>query len=502
MTYLLGIDLGTSSLKCLLIAADGSQWYASEREYPLVTPHENWAEQEPEDWWQMAIEAIREVVAQMDEPATAIKAIGLSGQMHGAVFLGANQRLLRRAIIWADQRSEEQCQQVYNRLGFENLAEIAGSGVFPGFMLASLLWVQQHEPQIWEQIRCVLFPKDYVRLRLTDVLATEVTDASGGLLLDVQKRAWSTELTGALGIPSEMLPPLFESTDVVGQLTPLAAESLGLPAGIPVVAGAADQCTGALGSGLINPGVVLATLGTGGQLVTLLSAPRIDKQLRIHTFCHALPDTWYLLGATLAAGLSFRWLRDNVLEEPQPDGYLRMTTRAAKSPPGAEGLIFLPYLVGERLATDVPLSGGSFVGLTLRHNRAHLIRATMEGILFSLKRILDVFATLDVSYTQVVGTGGGVRNPLWRQMMADIFQCPVAPLAVQEQSALGAVILAGLGTKLYNSPQEACNQLVSYDQLVEPRAQIAEIYQATYESFNDLYRQIRLGSEKSTGVLL
>ena len=288
---------------------------------------------------------------------------------------------------------------------------------------------------------------------------------------------------------------------MVGQLTPSAAQALGLPAGIPIVAGAADQCTGALGSGLINPGVVLATLGTGGQLVTLLPSPRIDKQLRIHTFCHALPDTWYLLGATLAAGLSFRWLRDNVLEASQPDGYLYMTTRAAEAPPGAEGLIFLPYLVGERLGKDTPLSGGSLVGLTLRHNRAHLIRATMEGILFSLKRILDVFTTLDVSYTQVVGTGGGARNPLWRQMMADIFQCPVSPLAVQEQSALGAVILAGLGTKLYNSPQEACNQLVSYDQLVEPRPQIAENYQATYESFNALYRQLKLDGEKSTEVL-
>lgn len=492
MAFLLGIDLGTSSLKCLLMAEDGSRWVAAEREYPISTPHENWAEQEPEAWWRMAQEVIREVVARLDEPPAAIKAIGLSGQMHGAVLLGANRQPVRPAIIWADQRSHEQCRQVYDRLGVERLAHIAGSGVFPGFMLASLLWVRQHEPQVWAQTRCVLFPKDYVRFRLTDELATEVTDASGGLLLDVQQRAWSTELTAALGIPPEILPPLFEAADVTGHLTPAAAEALGLPAGIPVVAGAADQCTGALGSGIVTPGVVLATLGTGGQLVTLLPAPRIDPQLRIHTFCHALPASWYLLGATLAAGLSFRWLRDNVLEEPPTGGYNTMTARAAAAPPGSEGLLFLPYLVGERLAQASPLTGGSFVGLTLRHNRAHLIRATMEGILFSLKRILDVFATLDVSYAQVVSTGGGMRNPLWRQMMADVFQSPVAPLQVQEQSALGAAILAGLGTRIYASAREACGQLVSYGAPVDPRAETMALYQAQYETFTALYEQQKM----------
>ena len=487
MPFLLGIDLGTSSVKCMLMAADGSQSVISEREYPILTPQKGWAEQRPDDWWGATAEAVREVVAQAGVGRDAIKGIGLSGQMHSTVLIGADRQPLRPAIIWPDQRSAFQCQQVYQQLGVESLAEITGSGVFPGFMLASLLWVQQNEPHIWDQLDCVLFPKDYIRFCLTGELATEVTDASGGLLLNVKKRDWSKQLTTNLSVPKKILPPLLASQDVAGRLTSQAAQLLDLWPGIPVVAGAADQVTGALGSGVIEPGVVMVTLGTGGQLVTLLNTPRIDQQLRIHTFCHAMPETWYLLGASLSAGLSFRWLRDAILQDRRPTAYQEMTALAEQVPPGAEGLLFLPYLVGERVVQDTPQTRGAFLGLSVRHTQAHLVRATMEGILFSLRRLLDVFEELDMSYAQLLAAGGGARSPLWCQMMADIFQAPVAPLKVQEQSALGAIILAGLGVGTYQSATEACRTLVSYGPTIEPRLNTAPTYQELNKLFNALY---------------
>jgi xylulokinase len=491
MSFLLGIDLGTSSVKCMLMAADGSQGAISEREYPILTPQKGWAEQKPDRWWVATVEAVREVVAQAGLDRDAVKAIGLSGQMHSTVLIGADRQPLRPAIIWPDQRSSEQCQQIYQQLGYETLAEIAGSGVFPGFMLASLLWVQQNEPHVWDQLDCVLFPKDYIRFCLTGELATEVTDASGGLLLNVKKRDWSKQLTANLSVSNKILPPLLESQDVAGRLTTQAAQSLGLWPGIPVVAGAADQATGALGSGLIEPGVVMVTLGTGGQLVTLLNAPRIDRQLRIHTFCHAVPEMWYLLGATLSAGLSFRWLRDAILQASRREAYQDMTALAEQVPPGAEGLLFLPYLVGERVVQDIPQARGAFLGLTVRHTHAHLVRATMEGIVFSLRRLVDVFEELDVSYTQLLAAGGGARSPLWCQMVADIFQAPVVPLKVQEQSALGAIMLAGLGTGTYPNATEACRMLVSHDSFIEPRSNVASIYQDLYGLFSTLYTKTK-----------
>jgi len=490
MSYLLGIDLGTSSVKCILAAEDGSTWTAAEREYPILTGNAGWSEQNPDDWWQMTVEAVQELMARTDVKGRGIRAIGMSGQMHGAVLLGERAQLLRPAIIWPDQRSSAQCQQVYQQIGYERLAQITGSGVFPGFMLASLLWVQQNEAQCWHQLRQVLFPKDYVRYRLTDQLATDITDASGGLLTDIRGRRWSDELLSELSIPVDILPRIFESHEVAGQLTPEAAGAMGLKAGIPVVVGAADQASGALGSGVVSPDTVAATIGTGGQLVTLLSSPRIDEQLRVHTFCHAVPHTWYLLGATLSAGLAFRWLRDSVLGEPQPDAYERMTALAGEVPRGAEGLLFLPYLVGERVVKDKAQTSGTFSGLSLRHDRSHLIRATMEGIIFSLRRVLDVFYELGVQPRQIVATGGGARSVLWCQIMADTFQAPVTQLKVQEQSALGAVILAGLGVGSYTDASEASHAFVTYGAPIEPEQASVAIYNDVYESFDSLYRSV------------
>jgi xylulokinase len=491
MAFLLGIDLGTSSVKCILAAEDGSTWQAAEREYPILTPQAGWSEQDPEAWWRMTVEAVQELLARSGVAGHQVKAIGMSGQMHGAVFLDEHAQLLRPAIIWPDQRSSAQCQQVHQRIGYQRLAHIAGSGVFPGFMLASLLWIQEHEAPTWRRLRQVLFPKDYVRYRLTGQLATDVTDASGGLLLDVKSRAWSGELIDELAIRPDILPPVYESHQVAGELSSQAARATGLTPGIPVVAGAADQASGALGSGMVSPDVVAATIGTGGQLVTLLPSPRIDEGLRVHTFCHAMPRMWYLLGATLSAGLSLRWLRDAVLHEPEPGAYERMMAQAEEAPAGAEGLLFLPYLVGERVVKPGNQAKGVFYGLTLRHERPHLIRATMEGILFSLRRVLDVFDQLGVQPRRIIASGGGARSALWRQVMADVFQAPVTQLGVQEQSALGAVILAGLGVGSYADAVQACETFVSYGSPIQPRPATAATYQEGYERFCAVYGKLQ-----------
>jgi xylulokinase len=493
MAFLLGIDLGTSSVKCMLAAEDGSTWQAAEREYPILTPQAGWSEQDPEAWWRMTVEAVQELLARSGIRGQQVKAIGMSGQMHGSVFLGEHAQLLRPAIIWPDQRSSAQCQQVYERIGYQRLAHIAGSGVFPGFMLASLLWIQKNETSTWRHLRQVLFPKDYVRYRLTGQLATDVTDASGGLLLDITSRAWSHELLDELAIRPDILPRVYESYQVAGQLSAQASQATGLAPGAPVVAGAADQASGALGSGMVAPGVVAASIGTGGQLVTLLASPRIDEELRVHTFCHALPDTWYLLGATLSAGLCLRWLRDAVLHEPGPGAYERMTALAEEVPAGAEGLLFLPYLVGERVVKAEDQARGVFYGLTLRHERSHLIRATMEGVVFSLRRVLDVFYQLGVQPRQIIASGGGARSTLWRQIMADVFQAPVTQLEVQEQSALGAVILAGLGAGSYADAPRASATFVSYGSPIQPKPAAAATYQDGYELFCSAYDRLGHG---------
>ncbi len=490
MSYLLGLDLGTSSLKCLLAQVDGRVVAVSEREYPINYPTPGQAEQDPDTWWSQAVDAIREVIRRAGIRGGEVQAVGLSGQMHGAVLLGADQRPIRPAIIWPDQRSSAQCQQVYDQVGADRLARIAGSGVFTGFMLASLLWVKEQEPQVWDQVRTVLFPKDYLRLRLTGEAATEVTDASGGLLLDIHRRDWSQALSVELGIPSEVLPPLHESREIAGQITAEAAQVTGLAAGTPVIAGAADQASGALGSGVIEAGIISATVGTGGQLVTAVRTPQIDDQLRIHTFCHALPQTWYLLGATLSAGLAFRWLRDSVIgEEAGQGGYQRMTAQAVDVPVGAGGLLFFPYLLGER-TVDIP-TRGLFFGLTPEHGQAHLIRAVMEGIVFSMRRMLGVFDELGVEPVQVVAMGGGARSPLWCQMIADIFQAPVMPLAVAEQSALGAAILAGLGIGAFPDVQSACRVFVKYGSAFEPDGRAAAVYEDLYGLFNTVYEKVK-----------
>jgi xylulokinase len=485
MDLILSLDLGTTSLKALLADAEGHIHAQAEREYPIYTPQPGWAEQDPEDWWRAAISAARACLADVD--ATTVRAIGLSGQMHGTVLLDADGAPLMPAVIWADQRSSAQAAVITAQIGPERLAAIAGSRVSAGFMAATLAWVQQERPALWAQARAALLPKDWLRWRLTGRIATEASDAAGTTLADIRSRTWSAEILAALGIDPAIMPPVLESGDVAGELTAEAAAALGLSAGLPVVAGGADQATGALGGGIVEPDTMLASLGTGGQLVIPLRTILVDRSLRVHTFCHALPQRWYLLGAVLSAGLAFRWLRDAVLEFDPTDGYARMTALAETVPPGAEGLLWVPHLVGERTPYMDPNARGTLLGLTMRHGRAHLVRAMMEGIALNLRNAFAVLRELNVNPERIVMAGGGARSPLWRQIMADVFQREVVPLQVEAQSALGAAILAATAVGLLPDAAAASRQWARYGTPVSPNPAHAETYATLFELFRSVH---------------
>ena len=488
MSYLLGIDLGTSSVKAVLIDESGTVAAVAQEEYGIDTPHPNWAEQDPETWWRATCAVVNGAVGKSPVGPDAIKAIGFSGQMHGTVCLGRNGTPLRPAVIWADQRSAEQCEKIYSTVGREKLAEMTCNPVAPGFMAASVLWVKENEPDTFANVKHLLLPKDYVRYRMTGRPASEPSDACSTLLFDTKARDWSRELVDMLDLPPDILPPIVRSRDVVGELTREAAAELGLDAGIPVTAGGGDQPIAAIANGVIEPGLLLATIGTGGQLFTPLAEPTYDPQLRTHTFCHAVPDRWFIMGATLSAGLSLRWFRDNVA-----DGipYARLSEEAAEVPPGSDGLIFLPYLVGERTPHMDPKATGCFVGLTLRHGRAHMARAIMEGVAFAMRDSLEIFKELGVTTHKAIASGGGARSPIWRQIQADVFGVDLVTVDVAEQAGVGAALLAGVGVGVFSNVAEACERAISYGETTSPIEENRALYSERYDLFRSLYPSLR-----------
>jgi xylulokinase len=484
-SVLMGIDLGTSSVKTVLIEPDGRQRALATREVAVDVPRPGWAEQDPEDWCRCTLETMREALGQAAVPAGQVAAIGLSGQMHGTVCLDAAGLPVRPAIIWADQRSREQVVRVYRELGGEQLVRWTANPLATGFMLASWLWLRDEEPEVAGGTRHLLLPKDYLRYRLTGRLGSEPSDASSTLLFDTTRRCWSAGLLDALKIPPRLLPPLGESAQVAGGLTAEAAAATGLRAGTPVVHGGSDQALQALGHGVVEPGIISSTIGTGGQLFApaLESAP--DPELRLHLFCHALPDRWHLLAAILAAGLSLRWLRDNVVGTAT---YQELADAASVAPPGAEGLYFLPHLAGERTPHMDPTATGAFVGLTLRHDRRHLARAVMEGVVFALRQGLELMLALGVPVEHVVASGGATNHPLWLQLQADVFNRPIYRTKTVEAAAAGAALLAGTGAGVYTDAQDACRRAVRWrDEVVAPLPDNVERYEAAYRTFCRLY---------------
>ena len=497
MRYVLGIDLGTSSLKALLLGEQGQVAATASRSYPIAVPQPGWAEQDPEHWWNACCQAIGEMLAQPGIEGQ-VEAVTVGGQMHGTVLLDELGSPLRPAIIWPDQRAGGEARAAEAVLMERGLLPILGGGVAPGFMLASLLWVRTHEPELWRRVHTAVLPKDYLRYRLTGGLATEPSDACGIPAFDLRTWEWSEEALAALDLPANLLPPLRPSEALGGVITAEAARACALRRGIPVLLGGSDQAMAAIGTGLLHPGTLLISISTGGQLVTPLAAPLPAPAYGARTLAHALPrrpgreGAGYLaLSATLGAGLSLRWLREEVFADHEEGADARLIALAAQAPPGADGLLFLPYLAGERAPILDPVASGVLVGLRLGHGRAHLARAALEGVAYSLRHALEPLHAAGVRAERVVLAGGLGQSPLMRALMAAVLGQPVTPLKTVEQSALGAALLSAVHAGFFTSLEEGCGAAVHHGVPVEPEPEAAEGYAAHYARYRELYPALR-----------
>lgn len=481
----LGLDLGTSSCKAVLIGADGAPRADESREYPLHAPRPLWSEQNPEDWWRAASECIRALLA--GRPDCRVEAVGLTGQMHGLVLLDAAGRVLRPCILWNDQRSAEQCAAITQRLGAARLLELTGNPVLPGFTAPKLLWVRAHEPDVYARIARVLLPKDYIRFRLTGAFATDASDASGTSLLNVAQRAWSDEMLQALETPRQWLPEVFESPIVCARVDAAGATATGLPAGTPVVAGAGDQAAQAVGAGITRAGLVSLTIGTSGVVFAATDSYRVAPQGRLHAFCHAVPGLWHLMGVMLSAGGSFNWFCDALAPHaPGEDVHESIIREAGSAAPGSDGLLFLPYLSGERTPHPDPHARGVFFGLTLGHARAHLARAVLEGVSFGLRDSLELLRECGVRPREIRASGGGARSALWRQILSDVLDTPLVTMSAAHGAAHGAALLAAVGGGAFASVSQAGDAALREQERSAPGAHVA-LYAALYEEYRALY---------------
>ena len=498
MKYLLGIDLGTSGTRSVLFDENGQVIAARSAEYPLHQPRNGWAEQDPEDWWQAAIATISQVVKQSGVDPRKISALGISGQMHGLVMLDEQGQVLRPSIIWADQRTGEECGDITRLVGAQRLIEITANPALTGFTASKIMWVKKHQPEIYARCRHILLPKDYLRYKLTGDFATEVSDASGMQLLDVPKRQWSQEVLDRLGIAKELLPRVYESPEVTGHISQEAGRLTGLTGTTLVVGGAGDNAAAAVGTGTVVDGRAFTTIGTSGVVFAHASQLAIDPKGRVHTFCCAVPGAWHVMGVVQSAGLSKRWIRDTLCqveieqaEQMGVDSYDLVDQLAAASPPGANRLLFLPYLMGERTPHLDPDCRGVFFGLSAMHKKGDLIRAVMEGVSYSLKDSLDILEGMGVVPSDMLLTGGGAKSPFWRQLLSDVFGSPVKTIKSAEGPALGVAILAGVGAGLYKSVPEACRKLVKEERVLSPDPEKAAYYKKGHRLYRALYPALK-----------
>ncbi len=491
---LLGIDVGTGGTRALLLDEQGKVVASATHAHaPFRAPESGWAEQDPQDWWSACQGAIRALLAQRGVEASEIACIGLTGQMHGAVLLDAAGHVLRPALIWCDQRTAQEAEELEARIGRERVVAWTSNPALTNFTLTKLLWVRAHEPAVWARFRRFLLPKDYIRLQLTGKHAIDVADASGTLLLDVQKRQWSTEMLEATGLDPACLPELFESQEIVGEVTAAAAAATGLRPGTPVIAGAGDQAAGAIGMGIVRAGDVSATIGTSGVVFAATDKPFLDPQGRLHTFCHAIPDRWHVMGVTQAAGLSLRWFRDNfgAHAEHGEDAYEALAREAGLAPPGSDGVLWAPYLLGERTPHLDPHARAALLGLAAEHTRAHVLRAIFEGVAFSLKDTLTIFAELGVPVREIRVGGGGARSPFWRQVQADVYGQSVERVEAEEGAAYGAAILAGVAAGVWPSVEEACDRIVQMRERIAPTPEALKVLERQYRRYRALYPALR-----------
>jgi xylulokinase len=487
----LGIDVGTGGTRAVVMDATGRILASTTEDHePFASPRIGWAEQQPEDWWRATGIAVRKAMAEGSVRREEIACVGFSGQMHGAVMLDSADEVVRPALIWCDVRTEKQCADLAEQIGAARLIQLTCNPALANFTLTKFLWTRENEPQNWNRVRSVMLPKDYVRFRLTGERATDVADASGTLMLDVAHRRWSKEVLQAVGIDRSVLPSLYESPEICGKISALGAEATGLAVGTPVVAGAGDQAAGAVGMGIVVPGAVSATIGTSGVVFAATDRPALDPHGRLHTFCHAVPGRWHVMGVTQAAGLSLRWFRDQLMSPSTPydgDPYERLTAEAAQTPVGANGLLWAPYLMGERTPHLDPNARGILAGLTASHTRGHVVRAILEGVAFSLKDTFTIFDEMQVPVKSIRLGGGGARSPLWRQIQADVYGRTVEIVEAEEGAAYGAAILAGAGAGIWSSVDAACNSVVRVVDRVSPNAANVSVMERSYATYRRLY---------------
>lgn len=492
--YILGIDVGTGGTRALIVDQQGRVVAsATEQHAPFASPVIGWAEQHPDDWWAACTVAVPRALELAGLRDDDIACVGFSGQMHGAVMLDEDGRVVRPALIWCDVRTDAQCRALTEKIGAERIIQLTCNPALTNFTLTKLLWVRENEPDNWKQVRSVMLPKDYVRFRLTGDRATDMADASGTLLLDVVNRRWSDEMLEAAEVDRNLLPALYESPDVCGRVSAAAAAATGLKAGTPVVAGAGDQAAGAIGMGIVTPGSVSATIGTSGVVFAATDAPALDHKGRLHTFCHAIPGRWHVMGVTQAAGLSLRWFRDQFggCADDGRDPYERLTEEAAAAPSGCNGLLFTPYLMGERTPHLDSHARGAFVGLTASHTKADVIRSILEGVAFSLRDTFSIFGEMNVPVKSVRLGGGGARSALWRQIQADVYGHEVEIVEAEEGAAYGAALLAGVGARMWLSVDEACASVVRVATRVSPRADVAAKLNHNYAAYRRVYGATR-----------
>jgi xylulokinase len=491
---LLGIDIGTGGTRAVLLDGDGRVVSSATAAHPsFASPHAGWAEQDPDDWWSAVCSAVPGCLARGNTAPREISGIALTGQMHGLVLLDRDRGVLRPSILWCDQRTEVECREISEKIGAARLIELTANPALTNFTLPKIWWVQKNEPEIWARAGAILLPKDYIRLQLSGSRATDVADASGTLLFDVADRQWSRPMMEASRLNVDLLPTVFESCEISGHVSEEGARATGLRAGIPVIAGAGDQAAGAVGMGIVRAGAVSATIGTSGVVFAATAGPVRDPAGRIHTFCHAVPQRWHVMGVTQAAGYSLRWFRDQfgAAGDLAQDAYARLMAEASAAPAGADGLLWAPYLMGERTPHLDPHARGALVGISATHTRAHVVRAILEGVAFSLRDTLTIFAELKIPVESIRLGGGGARGSLWRQIQADVYGMPVGALEVEEGPAYGAALLAGVGVGNWTSVENAADATVHISKRIEPEPQRVALMNRRYGAYRKLYPALR-----------
>ncbi len=482
---LLGLDISTTGAKALLIDAEGNVVSSATTPLTLSTPRPLWSEQDPLEWWAGISDSIQDALARAGADGSAVAAVGLTGQMHGLVMLDADGNVLRPAILWNDQRTGPQCDEIRERVGKERLIQITGNDALTGFTAPKILWVQESEPEVYERTRHILLPKDYIRYRLTGEYAVDRAGGSGTILFDLKERTWSSEVCDALDIPAEWLPPTYEGPQITGQVSAGAADETGLAVGTPVVGGGGDQAAQAVGVGAVEPGIIALTLGTSGVVFATTEEPLVEPEGRLHAFCHAVPGRWHFMGVMLSAAGSLQWYRDTFAPETDFDS---LTLEAASIPPGSEGLLFLPYLTGERTPHPDPLARGAWVGLTTRHERAHISRSVLEGVAFGIKDSFTLIQEAGLGeIRQVRISGGGSKSATWRQIIADVLDVELVTVNTTEGAAFGAALLAGVGADMYDDVLSATQTMIKVTGRTSPERKVANVYPDYYARYRALY---------------